>query len=343
MAKILVTGGCGYIGSHTITDLLENGYEVVCADNNMRSTTELLKKVEEITGKHVPHYPTDLCKIEDVRKIFSENVFDGIIHFAALKSVDESVKEPALYFYNNLASQVNVIKCTEEFNVPFFVFSSSCSVYGNATALPVTEETPLEKAESPYGLTKQMGEEIIKETARASKTKFILLRYFNPAGAHPSARIGEVPFGRPSNLVPAITQFAAGRLPALKVFGTDYDTRDGSCIRDLIHVCDIAHAHTLALKYLTTLPGEHYCDVFNLGTGNGVTVLEAIKAFEKVANKKLNYELAGRRQGDVVAVYASNEKARNTLKWEPQYDLDQIMLTAWNWENVISGNQSKSL
>lgn len=334
MPKILVTGGCGYIGSHTITDLLVNGYEVICADNNMRSTTGLLKKVEKITGKQVPHYPVDLCKIEEVRNIFSQHHFDGIIHFAALKSVDESVKEPALYFYNNLASQVNVVKCTEEYNIPFFVFSSSCSVYGNTAELPVTEETVLQKAESPYGLTKQMGEDIIRETAKASKTKYILLRYFNPAGAHPSAEIGEIPFGKPSNLVPAITQFAAGRLPALKVYGTDYDTRDGSCIRDLIHVCDIAHAHTLALNLLGSLKSDHYCEVFNLGTGKGVTVLEAIQAFEVVSQRKLSYELTGRREGDVVSVYASNEKAKQVLGWSPQYDIFDIMRTAWMWEKT---------
>ncbi|MCX6319799.1 MAG: UDP-glucose 4-epimerase GalE [Bacteroidetes bacterium] len=336
MSTILVTGGCGYIGSHTITDLVENGYDVVCADNNMRSTTQLLDAVEKITGKKIPFVFTDLCKIEEVRALFAAHRFDGIIHFAALKSVDESVKDPALYFYNNLASQVNVLKCTEEFAVPFFVFSSSCSVYGNVSDLPVTEDTILAKAESPYGLTKQMGEQIIRNTSPASKTKFILLRYFNPAGAHPSGHIGEVPFGRPSNLVPAITQFAAGKIPALTVFGTDYDTRDGSCIRDFIHVSDIAHAHTMAFKFLTTVTDGHYCDVFNLGTGNGITVLETIQAFEKVSGLQLDYKTAGRREGDVVAVYASNEKAAKTLGWKPQYTIEDIMRTAWAWEQRMA-------
>jgi UDP-glucose 4-epimerase len=299
----------------------------------MRSTPELLAAVEKITGKKIPFVRTDLCKIDEVRSLFTAYRFDGIIHFAALKSVDESVKDPALYFYNNLASQVNMLKCTEEFSVPFFVFSSSCSVYGNVSALPVTEETLLARAESPYGLTKQMGEEIIRNISAASRTKFVLLRYFNPAGAHPSGKIGEVPFGKPSNLVPAITQFAAGKLQGLTVFGSDYDTRDGSCIRDFIHVSDIAHAHTQAFRYLTTVPGEHYCEVFNLGTGNGITVLETIRAFEKVADRKLDYKIAGRREGDVVAVYASNEKAARILNWKPVYTIEDIMRTAWAWEN----------
>ena len=244
---ILVTGGCGYIGSHTIVDLLENGYDVISVDNNSRSTMQLLEGAQKITGKKFPHYNLDLCNLEATRSIFQHHTIDGIIHFAAFKSVDESVTIPLSYFQNNLISQINILKCTEEFKVPHFVFSSSCSVYGNADTIPVTEETPLKAAESPYGRTKQIGEEMIRDIAKVSKTNFILLRYFNPVGAHPSSIIGEVPFGRPSNLVPAITQFAAGKLSALKVFGTDYDTRDGSCIRDFIHVCDIAHAHTLAI------------------------------------------------------------------------------------------------
>lgn len=342
MGKILVTGGCGYIGSHTIVDLVKHNYDVICVDNNMRSTTLLLERTEQITGKKIPHIKADICDLEAMRKVFSAHTIDGIIHFAALKSVDESVNEPTLYYYNNLVSQANILKCTEEFHIPFFVFSSSCSVYGNATELPVTEETPLQRAESPYGMTKQMGEEMIREIAKVSKTKFALLRYFNPAGAHPSSIIGEVPYGRPSNLVPAITQFAAGRLPALKVFGSDYDTRDGSCIRDLIHVCDIAHAHTRALQFLANLNNDHYCEVFNLGTGNGVTVLEAIHAFEKVTGQKLNYQLAPRRPGDIVAVYASNKKAKDVLSWTPAFDLMEIMLTAWNWENAWAAIQPKN-
>ena len=338
MEKILVTGGCGYIGSHTIVDLVENGYEVISVDNNSRSTTRLLEGVQKIAGREVTNYKTDLCNWEETRKLFERHPIDGIIHFAAFKSVDESVQHPLLYFQNNLVSQVNILRCAEEFKVPHFVFSSSCSVYGNADVIPVTEETPLKKAESPYGRTKQIGEDMIMDIAKISAAKFVLLRYFNPAGAHPSAIIGEVPFGRPSNLVPAITQFAAGKIPALKVYGTDYDTRDGSCIRDFIHVSDIAHAHTLAIDYLASKKTASNCEILNLGTGNGVTVLEAIHAFEKVTGKKLDYSLADRRPGDVVAVYANNNKAKQLLNWIPRYNLDDMMRTAWQWEQVLSNN-----
>ncbi|MBL7764004.1 MAG: UDP-glucose 4-epimerase GalE [Chitinophagaceae bacterium] len=329
---ILVTGGCGYIGSHTINDLIQNGYDVISVDNNSRSGNQLLDGVQKLTGKAIKNYKVDLCDFEATRKIFEVHKVDGIIHFAAFKSVDESVKYPLLYFQNNLVSQINILRCAEEFNVQHFVFSSSCSVYGNADISLVTEDTPLQKPESPYGRTKQIGEEMINDIAKNASARFILLRYFNPAGAHPSSVIGEVPFGKPSNLIPAITQFAAGKIPALKVYGTDYDTRDGSCIRDFVHVCDIAHAHTLAIDKL--IGGEIKTNslILNLGTGNGVTVLEAIKAFEKISGKKLDYGLAGRRPGDVVAVYANNDKARKILNWTPQFDIHDILKTAWDWE-----------
>jgi UDP-glucose 4-epimerase len=333
MAKILVTGGCGYIGSHTIVDLIENGFEVVSIDDNSRSTTHLLAGVEKITGQKIKNYKVDLCNYDDTRAVFQENDdIEGIIHFAAFKAVGESVEEPLLYFENNLFSLINLLKCTEEFKIGQFVFSSSCTVYGNPEVIPVTEQTPTKPAESPYGLTKQMGEQLIQETAKKVDTKFILLRYFNPVGAHPSIFIGELPLGRPANLVPAITQTAIGKLPQMQVFGTDYDTRDGSCIRDYIHVSDIAHAHTLALEYLIEGRNETNCDIFNLGSGNGVSVLEAIKAFEKVSGVPLNYTLSPRRPGDVVAIYANNEKAVNGLKWQIKYDLDAMMRTAWEWE-----------
>ncbi|MDP4261660.1 MAG: UDP-glucose 4-epimerase GalE [Bacteroidota bacterium] len=334
---ILVTGGCGYIGAHTIVDLLENGYDVICVDNNSRSATRLLEGAEKIAGRKVMNYKTDLCDFEATRKIFEQHPVEGIIHFAAFKAVDESVREPLLYFQNNLISQINMLRCAEEYKVHHFVFSSSCSVYGNADVIPVTEETPLKKAESPYGRTKQIGEDMISDLAKVSAGRFILLRYFNPVGAHPSAIIGEVPFGKPSNLVPAITQFAAGKLPFLKVYGTDYDTRDGSCIRDFVHVCDIAHAHTLAMDYLAKNNNGTNCEILNLGTGNGVTVLEAIHAFEKVTGKKLDYTMAERRTGDVVAVYANNDKARKLLGWSPRYGLEDMMRTAWEWELVLDG------
>jgi UDP-glucose 4-epimerase len=336
MHTILVTGGCGYIGSHTIVDLLENGYDVISIDNNSRSGTQLLEGARKISGKNIINYQTDLCDFEATRKVFEQHPVQGIIHFAAFKSVDESVQVPLMYFQNNLISQINLLRCAEEFNVPHFVFSSSCSVYGNADVIPVTEETTLKKAESPYGRTKQIGEDMIMDIAKVSGARFILLRYFNPTGAHPSAIIGEVPFGRPSNLVPAITQFAAGKLPALKVYGTDYDTRDGSCIRDFIHVCDIAHAHTLAIDYMINEKSNTNCEIFNLGTGNGVTVLETIHAFERVTGKKLDYSVAERRPGDIVAVYANNDKARTLLKWFPRFNLDDMMKTAWKWELALS-------
>ena len=333
MKKILVTGGCGYIGSHTIVDLIENGFDVISADNNSRSTEDILTGVEMITGKKVKNYKIDLCIFDDTYALFQENPdIEGIIHFAAYKAVGESVEKPLLYFENNILSLVNILKCAEAFNVPHFVFSSSCTVYGNPDIIPVTEETPLKPAESPYGLTKQMGEDIIRETVKSSHVKAILLRYFNPVGAHPSILIGEVPVGKPANLVPVITQTAIGKLPAMQVHGTDYRTRDGSCLRDYIHVSDIAHAHTLALHFLIDNKNLSNCEVFNLGTGDGYTVLEVIKAFENITGMKLNYTLGARRPGDVEAIYANNDKAKSRLSWHTKYNLDEMMATAWKWE-----------
>jgi UDP-glucose 4-epimerase len=244
-----------------------------------------------------------------------------------------------MYYENNLISLTNLLKCVQEFNVPYFVFSSSCTVYGNPDSIPVTEQSPIKKAESPYGSTKQMGEEIIMNVVKVIEAKAILLRYFNPVGAHPSGLIGELPLGKPANLVPAITQTAIGKIPSMQVWGTDYDTRDGSCIRDYIHVSDIAHAHTLALEYLIGDKNETDCDIFNLGTGNGVTVLEAIKAFEEVSGKKLNYKVGPRRPGDVVAIYANNDYARKALNWQIKYDLKEMMRTAWDWEQKIKQDE----
>lgn len=333
MNKILVTGGCGYIGAHTIVDLIENGFEVISADNNSRSNENILDAIEKITGKKVKNYKVDLCIYDDVVAIFQENrEIAGIIHFAAYKSVGESVKKPLLYFENNLNSLINILKCAQEFKVNNFVFSSSCTVYGNPDKIPVTEETPMKPAESAYGATKQMGEQIIREVINSSSIKAILLRYFNPVGAHPSALIGELPLGKPENLVPAITQTAIGKLPMMQVWGNDYDTRDGSCLRDYIHVCDIAHAHILALNYLLQNKNQTNCDVFNLGTGNGYTVLEIINEFEKTSGTKLNYKIGPRRPGDVIAIYANNDKAKNLLGWNPKFNLQQMMATAWQWE-----------
>ena len=336
MAKILVTGGSGYIGSHTLVDLVTNGYEVISVDNNSRSNPVILERVEKITGSKIKNYKVDLCNYDDTFAIFQENEdITGIIHFAAYKAVGESVEQPLMYFENNLVSLMNLLKCVQEFKTPHFVFSSSCTVYGNPDSIPVTETTETKPAESPYGFTKQMSEQIITEFAKTVDSRFILLRYFNPVGAHPTAIIGELPIGKPQNLVPAITQTAIGKLPKMIVFGNDYDTRDGSCIRDFIHVSDIAHAHTLSLDYLEKGLHKERCQVFNLGTGNGVTVLEAISAFEKVSGQKLNYEIGPRREGDVIAIYANNTAAKDILKWVPKYNLDDMMATAWKWEKRL--------
>ncbi|HQV54870.1 MAG TPA: UDP-glucose 4-epimerase GalE [Chitinophagaceae bacterium] len=341
MQKILVTGGCGYIGSHTIVDLIENGYDVISVDNNSRSNPNMFSGIEKITGKKIKNYKVDLCNYDDTFAIFLENAdIKGVIHFAAYKSVEESVKDPLLYFENNINSLVNLLKCVQEFKVPNFVFSSSCTVYGDADDMTVTESTPLMPAESPYGMTKQMGEQIVNEFSKSTGLRSILLRYFNPAGAHPSTAIGEMPLGKPQNLVPAITQTAIGRIPKMFVHGTDYVTRDGSCIRDYIHVCDLANAHTLALKYLEEGKNNSLCEIFNLGSGNGVTVLEAIHAFEKVSGVKLNYETGPRRAGDVEAIYANNDLAKNTLSWKPKYSLEDIMSTAWKWEQFLKADET---
>lgn len=336
MSKILVTGGCGYIGSHTIVDLIENGYEVISVDNNSRSDASILDGVERITGKKVKNYKVDLCNFDETYAVFQENTdIDGIIHFAAYKAVGESVERPLMYFENNLTSLMNVLKCVRDFEIPYFVFSSSCTVYGNPDVIPVTESTPTKPAESPYGATKQMGEQILSDFAKVFDTQVVSLRYFNPVGAHPSIEIGELPIGRPQNLVPAITQTAIGKLPKMIVFGTDYDTRDGSCLRDFIHVSDIAHAHTLAIQFLQQQKNKTNYEIFNLGTGNGVTVLEAIHSFEKVSGVNLNYEIGPRRQGDVIAIYANNDYAVSSLGWDIQYGIDDMMLTAWQWEQKL--------
>lgn len=337
MSKILVTGGCGYIGSHTIVDLIENGYEVISVDNNSRSDASILDGVERITGKKVKNYKVDLCNFDETYAVFQENTdIDGIIHFAAYKAVGESVERPLMYFENNLTSLMNVLKCVRDFEIPYFVFSSSCTVYGNPDVIPVTESTPTKPAESPYGATKQMGEQILSDFAKVFDTQVVSLRYFNPVGAHPSIEIGELPIGRPQNLVPAITQTAIGKLPKMIVFGTDYDTRDGSCLRDFIHVSDIAHAHTLAIQFLQQQKNKTNYEIFNLGTGNGVTVLEAIQSFEKVSGVNLNYEIGPRRHGDVIAIYANNDYAVSSLGWDIQYGIDDMMLTAWQWEQKLN-------
>ena len=334
MKTILVTGGCGYIGSHTIVDLIENGYQVISVDNNSRSNANVLEGVKKITGITVKNYKVDLCNFEETHAIFLENDnIHGVIHFAAYKAVGESVEQPLDYYSNNINSLINILKCADEFNVSNFVFSSSCTVYGNPLVSKVTEDSPILPATSPYGATKQIGEEIIKSTlASVVDMKAVILRYFNPVGAHPSIEIGETPLGKPQNLVPSITQTAIGKLPQMKVWGNDYNTKDGTCVRDFIYVCDIAHAHTLAIQYLEKTTEDQSSAVFNLGTGEGYTVLEAINAFEKASKTKLNYVLAENRPGDVIAIYANNEKAKSNLGWSPKYNLEEMLLTAWKWE-----------
>lgn len=340
MAKILVTGGAGYIGSHTIVDLIENGFDVICADNFSRSLTTSLDGINEITGEKIKNYAIDLCNLDSTKTIFEENKdIVGVIHFAAFKSVGESVEKPLTYYENNMSSLLNVLKCIQEYHIPNFVFSSSCSVYGNVDKLPVTEETPLSNPESAYAATKQMGEQVIKDFSKINNTKSILLRYFNPVGAHTSGLIGEVPYDKPNNLIPVITQTAIGQINKMYVWGNNYQTRDGSCIRDYIHVMDIANAHTKALQYLIEAKNETNCEIFNLGSGNGVTVLEAINSFEKVSGVQLNYEIGPRRAGDVVAIYADNSLCKNKLGWNPKFSIDEMLETAWKWQQVLTSKE----
>jgi UDP-glucose 4-epimerase len=334
--KVLVTGGLGYIGSHTICDIDANDFEVISIDNNCRSKPETLNAINAITKSKVSNVQLDLCDKEAIVDFFKTNhEVEAIIHFAALKSVPESVENPLPYYQNNIVSLLNLLDICRQFSVKHFVFSSSCSVYGNVTELPVTEQTPMGKAESPYAHTKQLGEDIIMQASKKLSTQFVILRYFNPVGAHPSNLIGENPLGIVYNVVPRITGTAIGKFEKLAVFGSDYPTRDGTCVRDYIHVMDIAHAHTLALEYSI----KHQLSepiVLNLGTGNGVTVLEAIHSFEKVSGEKLNYELVDRREGDVVEIFANNNLAKKLLNWEIQYTLDDMMKTAWDWERKMA-------
>lgn len=337
--KVLVTGGSGYIGSHTVVDLLEKGFEVISVDNFDNSHQWINERIEKITNqkKDFHFYKADICKQKKLRKIFEKHKnIKGIIHFAAHKAVGESVENPLKYYSNNLIGLTNILYCAEKYKVKNFIFSSSCTVYGNVTTLPVTEDTLQQPAESPYGATKVMGERIIHDFIQANQQhNAVLLRYFNPAGAHHSGLIGELPQNKPQNLVPIITAVASGKMDKLTVFGDDYDTRDGSCIRDYIHVSDLAEAHSLALqKQMEGLLDS--VEIFNLGIGEGITVLEAIKAFEKTTQQKLNYEIGQRRAGDVIAIYADYSKAKRILGWQPKFGIEEIMATAWNWETSIN-------
>jgi len=334
LKTILVTGGAGYIGSHTIIELQQAGYHVIAVDNYANSSELTYHRIKTITNKNVTQYPIDLCNLDKTASIFENHPnIEGVIHFAALKSVPESVKSPLIYYQNNINSLLNILTCLERFNVPNFIFSSSCSVYGNVSTLPVNESTPVAEVESPYAFTKLAGERIIKDFMGNYPTKkAISLRYFNPVGAHISGKIGEVPTERPNNLVPIITKVAIGKSNTLQVFGDDYPTRDGTCVRDYIHVSDIADAHVKAISLLINTSNYPNYDVFNLGSGNGVTVLEAIKNFEKIAQIKLPYVISKRRPGDVAAIYSDSKKALEILKWAPKYGIAEMMDSAWKWE-----------
>jgi UDP-glucose 4-epimerase len=335
MSKIIVTGGAGYIGSHTIIELLENtNYEVISIDNYSNSSEKTYDRIEKITNKKVKFYAVDLCDFAATEKIFQiEKEISGIIHFAAFKSVPESVANPHKYYHNNINSLLNVIELSLKYKVKNLIFSSSCSVYGNISSLPVAENTPLNKAVCPYAYTKQIGEQILEDYAKVNQDlNVIALRYFNPAGAHKSGLNGEDPINPPTSLVPVITQTASGKIKQMAVYGDDYSTRDGSCIRDYVHVSDIAEAHVLALDFLVENKQNTNFDIINLGTGNGVSVFEAIESFERVTGQKLNYTLAPRREGDVEAIFSDCSKSKNVLNWKAKLSLDEMMESAWEWE-----------
>ncbi len=331
--KILVTGGAGFIGSHTVVELHNAGFEPVIIDNLYNSNLDVLEGIKKITGKTFPFYEIDCNDANKVRALFEKEKFDGVIHFAAYKAVGESVEKPLNYYENNLISLLVLLRTMKEFNVDKFVFSSSCTVYGQPEKLPVTESTPRLPANSPYGNTKAIAEDIIRDHVHSGPgIKAISLRYFNPIGAHETSLIGELPNGVPSNLVPFITQTAAGLRKSLTVFGNDYNTPDGTCIRDFIHVVDLAKAHVKALDLLESQTDTNYYDVFNVGTGEGYTVLQLINTFEEVNGVKLNYTIGPRREGDVEQIYAQSDKVNNVMKWRAEKTMADALRDAWNWQ-----------
>lgn len=337
--KIAVTGGLGFIGSHTVVELQKEGFDVVAIDNLSNSSIEVLEGIERITGKR-PHFEQlDLREKATVQDFFKRHAdLAGVIHFAASKAVGESVENPLLYYENNINALVYVLQELTQLPHANFIFSSSCTVYGQAEQMPITENASVQPAMSPYGNTKQIGEEIIQDTAKVTPLNAILLRYFNPVGAHESAEIGELPLGVPQNLVPFITQTAIGLREKLSVFGDDYPTADGTAVRDYIHVVDLAKAHVVALQRLIHQKNESKVETFNLGTGKGSSVLEVIKAFEKVSGKTLNYQIVGRREGDITEAYANTDKANNVLGWKAELGLEEALASAWKWEQKIRGN-----
>jgi len=330
--KILVTGGLGYIGSHTVVELQNEGYEVFIIDDLSNSKIEVLEQITSITGVK-PHFEQfNLLEKSKVDSFFNTNKIDGVIHFAASKAVGESVEKPLLYYNNNIGSLLNVLMAMQNTKQDNLIFSSSCTVYGQADVMPITENAPRKDAESPYGNTKKIAEDILTDTCKSSDFNAIALRYFNPIGAHPSAKIGELPIGVPQNLIPYVTQTAAGIRAELSVFGDDYPTPDGTAVRDYIHVVDLAKAHIVALKRLLEKKNKTKMEFFNIGTGKGSSVLDVIKAFEKANNKKLNYKIVDRRAGDITSAYADTNLANTELGWESKLTLEDALRSAWLWQ-----------
>ena len=338
--KILVTGGTGYIGSHTVVELQQNEFDVVIADNLINSEKSVLNSIEKITGIRPAFEETDLSDAQQTATLFdAHSDIDAVIHFAALKAVGDSVNRPLEYYRNNLFGLINILTEMKKHGIWNFVFSSSCTVYGQADILPVKESTPRKDAESPYGNTKKIAEDILEDSVKSSNLKCIALRYFNPIGAHPSAVIGELPIGVPDNLIPYVTQTAIGIREKMRVFGNDYNTKDGTPIRDYIHVVDLAGAHVIALKRMLENNQKSSWEIFNLGTGNGFSVLEVIQSFEKVSGLKLNYEITGRRAGDIEKVWADTSYANEELGWKAKRNLDEMTASAWKWELALKENK----
>ncbi|NLY25828.1 MAG: UDP-glucose 4-epimerase GalE [Bacteroidales bacterium] len=334
--KILVTGGTGYIGSHTVVELQQAGYEVVIIDNLSNSNADVLEGITRITGKRPLFDKIDCTDFNAMKALFKKYTFDGIIHFAASKAVGESVQKPLMYYRNNLVSLINLLELMPEHNVKGIVFSSSCTVYGEPDMNPIDENAPIKPAASPYGNTKQINEEIIQDFIHSgAPVKSIILRYFNPIGAHPSAEIGELPLGVPQNLVPYITQTGMGIRKKMSVFGNDYNTPDGSCIRDFINVVDLAKAHVIAIERMLEDKSDEKVEIFNLGTGTGLSVLELINIFEKVSEESLPYEIVGRREGDIEQIWAQPDKANKVLGWTAKETIEDTMASAWRWQQRL--------
>ncbi len=336
---ILVTGGLGYIGSHTVVELLNNNFDVVIVDDLSNSEKFILQNIEELAGKKPVFYPFDLKRKELLKQVFEAHNIEGCIHFAAYKAVGESQEKPVDYYENNLFSLINLLQEMKERNISNFIFSSSCTVYGQADQMPIDENTPLKTPESSYGKTKQMGEEILKDFASAHHKKITLLRYFNPIGAHPTAKLGELPIGVPNNLVPYVMQTAAGIREKLSVWGNDYPTEDGTAIRDYIYVVDLAKAHVKALQKLINETEETVIDIFNLGTGKGSSVLEVVKAFEAANEVEVPYQICDRRAGDITIAYANADKAEKELGWKADTSLEEALRSTWEWQKYLETKQ----